>query len=203
MKWLAVIVAAAVLAGCAAGPRPVDAPVPTWNERLAALAAVQTWLLTGRIAVRNDEEGWNGAIAWRQRPDSYDIQFSGPLGQGGARLEGTRGQVELQEADGTQYHGTDAEALLLERLGWRVPLTELRYWVTGRPAPGTAPERLEFDEDGRLALLRQAGWQVTYKGYQSLGEVELPRKVYVENHRLNVRLVVDQWQLGVDGVATR
>ena len=55
---------------------------------------------------------------------------------------------------------------------------------------------LAFDEEGQLSRLRQADWHIDYPAYQQSDGLSLPRKVFLENTELSVRLVIDRWQGG-------
>jgi outer membrane lipoprotein LolB len=80
-------------------------------------------------------------------------------------------------------------------MGWTMPVEGMRYWAIGLPAPDSKPERQQLDDQGRLLELSQSGWTIEYRRYQPVGEVELPDKIFMQNHKLNVKLVVERWQL--------
>lgn len=186
---------ALVVAGCTTAPTrdPAADPERAWEARRAELAALEQWRLTGRIAIRTEDEGWHATVDWRQDRRRYDIRLIGPLGQGAVRLHGLPGQVTLQTEDG-RTTAADPERLLYRNLGWRVPVEALRYWVLGLPAPGSATDR-ELDRYGRLARLEQAGWRIEFREYERRDGYELPSRVFVNNHRARVRLVVGKWQV--------
>ena len=176
----------------------------SWQQHRQSVAQYTDWSLTARIVINTEDEGWNGQLHWRQSPESYQIQFNAPFGQGAIQLNGGRQGVEMRVADGQVFTDVDAESLLYRRLGWRFPVKSLRYWVVGLPVPdrmldakwrqGTQPV-MAFNELGRLASLEQAHWRVRYPEYRQVGEIALPQKVYLENTELSVRLVVDRWDL--------
>ncbi len=89
---------------------------------------------------------------------------------------------------------SSVELLMEEQLGWSVPVQGFRYWLIGSPAPGVI-DRYSLDEAGRLAELEQSGWQIRYLSYQAVDGLDLPRKLELENPRLRIRLVIDEWQL--------
>ncbi|HKJ75730.1 MAG TPA: lipoprotein insertase outer membrane protein LolB [Gammaproteobacteria bacterium] len=192
--WL-VLAFALVVGGCTTAPtrEPAADPERAWQARRADLAGLEQWRLTGRIAIRTEGEGWHATLDWRQDRRRYDIRLIGPLGQGTVRLQGGPGRVSLQTEDG-QTTAADPEWLLYRNLGWRVPVEALRYWVLGLPAPGSARER-ELDRYGRLARLEQADWRIEFRDYERRGGYELPSRIFVRNHRAQVRLVVGQWRL--------
>jgi outer membrane lipoprotein LolB len=65
--------------------------------------------------------------------------------------------------------------------------------VLGRPARGKA-EILAWDEAGRITHLRQSGWDIEYPGYQETAGLHLPAKVLLKSPRLDLKLVVENWQ---------
>lgn len=168
-----------------------------WQQHQRTVGGLTGWTLQGRIVVNTDEEGWNGELRWFQSASEYRIQFNAPFGQGAFKMSGGLQGVELRLSDGEVYFAPDAESLLEEHIGWHLPLDDFRYWVTG------VPERLHkagdsgitLNPDGQLAELKQDQWKITYPEYFLVGGVMMPRKVYMKNHALSVRLVIDQWQL--------
>lgn len=182
-----------LLAGCAATPElpPVADPSQAWADHQRRLAGVAAWQLGGRIAIRTEDEGWQAGIDWRQQEQAYLIQLTGPLGQGSLRLEGDGRLVTLSSGEDTLVD-EDAEALLYRQMGWRVPLAALRYWALGLPAPGAAEQ--ELNPQGMLARLHQAGWTIEFRDYVHRGELTLPGRLFISNHRAQVRLVVDRWE---------
>lgn len=182
-----------LLAGCAATPPvipPVADPQQVWFEHQQQLAGVADWHLGGRIAIRTEDEGWQASIDWRQQGQDYVIQLVGPLGQGSLRLQGDGRFVTLSDGESTLVD-EDAEALLYRQMGWRVPVSALRHWALGLPAPGAAEQ--EINSQGLLARLRQAGWSIEFRDYIRRGELALPGRLFISNHNAQVRLVVDRW----------
>ncbi|MFO7603927.1 MAG: lipoprotein insertase outer membrane protein LolB, partial [Gammaproteobacteria bacterium] len=50
---------------------------------------------------------------------------------------------------------------------------------------------------GKLKQLQQGGWQLDYRGYQQVNHTALPKRLFMQRDDLDVRLVIDQWQLGL------
>ena len=197
-----ILLFALFLGACATTPPPIklssETPSPeqarAWQQHHQDVNQITNWTLTGRIVVNTEDDGWNGELHWSQRIDGYGIQFSAPMGQGAFQLEGSATGVEMRFSDGKTFQAADAETLLLEQLGWHLPLSGFQYWVTGIPKPESGSV-LNYRPDGRLARLQQGKWLVTYPEYVSFGDVMMPRKVFLENHELSVRLVIDRWVL--------
>lgn len=196
-RTLAALLLVAWLAGCAA-----PAPVPP-SERLAAAEAHQRWLqglsqwrASGRVAVDIPGEAWNATLQWRQEASSYLIQLSGPFGQGAVRIDGDADSVQLRTAQGQVTSAASAEALVARELGAQMPITALRYWLTGRPAPDQPVTRQELDNAGQLLELDQAGWQVRYLEYLPSDGGALPARLSVRREDWQARFLISRWQLG-------
>ena len=146
--------------------------------------------LSGRIAVRYDDQGSSGNIAWRHRAVGDEMLITSPLGQGVARIVRQGGLVTVTGSDGRVYRAHDAESLTEQVLGFRVPLAGLSDWVRGKPAPGPAHETR--DAHGRLSELEQDGWRIYYLAYAADGG--LPARLRLVYPGLELRLAVDKWQ---------
>jgi len=104
--------------------------------------------------------------------------------------------VELRTADGRVARAGTPEALAADEFGVALPLSALRYWLTGRPAPdGAAPQALELDWAGRLQRLTQLGWQVEVSDYAGAGGGELPARVEISRGDVQARFVLARWQV--------
>ena len=195
LSALAVIL---LLAGCASQPGPPSLTsheeARAWQAHQARVAGLDAWALSGRISVYTEDDSWSGKLRWRQGGRQFQIAFDAPMGMGAARLRSDEAGVFMEASNGQQYFAADAESLLYRFIGMRLPVTGLRYWVTGLPQPDL-PSSLEYDGAGRLARMQQADWDIRYRGYLHVRNVDLPKKVFIENERLNVRLVIDRWDV--------
>ncbi len=200
LRVFAVLTTILLLAGCASQP---SQPVLTLHEEALAWQAHQTlvsglgeWALSGRISVRTEDDSWSGKLRWRQGGGQFHIAFDAPMGMGAARLRSDDDGVRMEVPDGKEFTAPDAESLLYRFFGMRLPVAGLRYWVTGLPQPDM-PSNLEYDGAGRLARMQQASWNIRYRGYMHVQNVDLPRKIFIENSQLNVRLVIERWDVQV------
>ncbi len=147
--------------------------------------------LSGRIAVRYDNQGSSGNIAWRHRAAGDEMLITSPLGQGVARIEREDGIVTVTASDRRVYRAHDAESLTEQVLGFRVPLSGLSDWVRAKPAPGWAHETR--DARGRLSELEQDGWRIYYLAYGDGSS--LPARLRLVYPGLELRLAIDDWQV--------
>lgn len=178
--------------GCATLPPASDER--DWPERRAELQALQNWTLDGRVAVATAAEGFSGGLAWRQDGAQAEIDLRGPLGGAALsiRLDGT--WMTVTDGSGASIAGEAARAYIASEIGAPLPVAELRYWLVGVPAPGL-PHQETIGADGRLARLEQAGWQLRYARYATVGVFVLPARIEVESGTARLRLVVSSWRL--------
>jgi len=145
--------------------------------------------LVGRVAVRYGDEAASGRVAWRHSHTADELVISTPLGQGVAEITRRDGVYTLVAANGERYSATDPERLTRQVLGYALPLDGLPDWVQGRPEQGV--EAVTRYDGDRLAELRQRGWLIDYSG----GDERPPKRVRVTRGDLDIRLVIDEWQL--------
>ena len=188
---------------CAAPlPRPpADYLQQLWQTRESTLLPIQHWELRGRLAVRADERGGQASLTWKRDAAQHSIRLNGPLGRGVVRVTQDETGAQLQDAEQRVFHAASAEELLYRYTGWRLPLTNLNYWVRGVPVPDL-PATRELDDAGRLKVLRQQGWEVQYQEYVRFEAHELPNRLTLtyapdqaslELPAMEVRLVIDRW----------
>lgn len=180
---LPLLLAASLIGGCALVPsRPGQfAPPPAaaqaaWERQQTVLAASAGFHLQGRLAVKG--EGLSGALRWRQDGSRFELRLVGPFGAGALSLSGDDLLVAIKARD-LDLVTTEPEQVLAAQTGWQLPLTALRWWVLGLPAPDS-PASIDIDRDGRMQGLRQLGWSLEFSdhrpGFPSLpGRIEARR----------------------------
>lgn len=161
-----------------------------WEARRELLSRVDRFTVQARVS-SGGVFGVKGNLNWRQQRDGFDMRVAGPFGIGAASIVGRGKQIEIRTAKRT-ITTEDPERDLHDRLGWTFPITHLRYWVLGVPAPGSHAE-VDFDRAGRLVSLAQDDWILEVSEYQQAGALELPRKFEVANDEVRIKVVVDAW----------
>ena len=183
------------LLGCAAQPVTVEPPAETaWLRHLAALEALQEWQVRGRVALRTADEGWSASFDWQQRGSDYRIRLRGPFGQGALELTGDETGVWLQQAEQPPVFAFDAETLLEQQTGWRLPVAGLAAWLRGMPVAGAWSDA-RWDTQGRLQHLAQDDWQIDYQRYREKHTLMLPQKLRLQRDSVSVKFVIDDWQI--------
>ncbi|MGD9601995.1 MAG: lipoprotein insertase outer membrane protein LolB [Gammaproteobacteria bacterium] len=187
-----------LLAGCAQWaerlpPPPENPRERAWAARQALLSGRNAFALSGRLAVQRDAEGGQATLRWRQAGDAFELRIIAPLGQGTYRVTGDGQRVALAAPDGALYEASDLDTLMTKHLNWSLPVAGARFWVRGLPSPDRPYTQLSLDEKGRLTDLAQDGWRISVLAYQAVGDVEMPRKLFLLGDRLKMTLVVTQW----------
>lgn len=191
-----------LLVGCATNraPRPVlplapqvDSPeaFAAQSAREAFLADAGDWRLRGRVAFANGGDGATVQIDWTQRGEVFDIRLIAPISGREWRLSGRPGAAELGGLDGGPRRAEDAERLLFETTGWRLPVRHLPYWVRGARGPEPAAG-LQIDADALPVSWVQSGWALQFRDWWP-GEPPLPRRVFATHEEASVRLLVAEW----------
>ncbi|MEO8064738.1 MAG: lipoprotein insertase outer membrane protein LolB [Pseudomonadota bacterium] len=194
---LAALAGFALLTGCRIAPPTTavtgpgaDAP---WSEQRAALENFARYKLTGRVAVAANGQGFSAGMRYAQQPQRSDLALDGPLGIGGLRVELEGQSLKIFTSRGEQLDGVAARAELERRLGFALPLSELRWWLLGIPAPGDA----ELNQDaasGEIHGFAQNGWRVTINSRAPDLGFALPRRLTAEREGARLKLLVETWR---------
>ena len=171
-RLFAVLLVAFALTGC----------VTQTSDPNSQLESLSTWQLRGKMGIRSDGGNANLSFIWNESPGQYDISLKGALGVVLATVTGNGRQVMLTLPDGRFYRSDQVENLIEDHVGYRLPVSLLRYWVRGLPDPDYAVQR---SEEG----FSQQGWQVTFQQFSAAG----PRKILIEQDDIRVKLAALEW----------
>ena len=194
MRFL-VIVAAALLVACSARQlAPVNdaGSELAYQQRSTRLGALPAWDLSGKLSLDDGHDGGSGKLEWQARPQFDQLDFRGALGKGAWRLVLDENGAELQKADGTVTRAPGIDELVLDEVGWSIPVDSLRWWVLGLAAPGVY-DRLGLDPGGHLMELRQHGWDIKFDRYRAFADYDLPGKLVATQGDRRVKLAVLNW----------
>lgn len=187
MRYLVGAGLAVLLTACATPRAPVQVmPAPSLTQNTP-------WNLQGRIAIKAGENSQTGQLQWRHRAGHESLLLLSPLGQGVARIISNADGVTLEIPNKPVRHAPDAESLTREALGVALPLSGLSHWILVRPDP-LRPHEETRDANGRVAQIRQDGWVIDYPQYMSETDPR-PRKLNIARANLEIRLVIDTWEL--------
>jgi len=187
---LAVLACALLVTGCATTPVGGVA-----GSRTVDPGQLTQWMAKGRIALSAQGEGGSGSFVWQQRSERTELTVRGPLGAGGLALVTDGETFELADGTGKSLDGEAARAELERRLGVKLPLAELRYWMLGVPAPGRPGSGPVQVSTGSVPGFVQGGWVVSYEELKPQAGWSLPARLTATTSEARVRIVVDDWIL--------
>ncbi|MDA1370225.1 MAG: lipoprotein insertase outer membrane protein LolB [Proteobacteria bacterium] len=174
-----------LLIACTSMPPPA-VENSSWVVHRDQLQQLDSWLLRGRVNVRYDEESHTPRIQWQQQQQDYNIRLWGTFNAGNTTIDGSPGFVTM-ETDGNVLTASSPEDLILEQLGYELPVSYLEYWIKGLPAPASSAE-LSFNALNQLSRMYQDGWTISYTDLRQYGAITLPRRVEVTRPRNDIRL---------------
>lgn len=135
---------------------------------------LENFNITGKIGVttpgkdNTGNQGGSAFYAWGQQDDRFAIELIGALGIGKTNIEyNGQSATLISEKTGT-LTADDPETLLKKATGWQAPISQMPYWISGRPAPSDSAPQL--DAQNRLISAVNGEWQAsfTYKGNDKL-----------------------------------
>lgn len=198
-----ILLAIAVLAaaGCATAPRGEPSlsdreKNARYESREAVVGAVEHWALDGKLALSGGQDGGSGRLNWRTQPGFSELDFRGTLGRGAWQLDITPELATLDLANGERWQAPEVSSLVVDHLGWSIPVDSLSWWVRGLEAPGSNAERV-LDNEGRIETLMQHGWTVDYERYKEFSGVIMPTRLEARNGELTVKLIMRDWTFPV------
>ena len=179
------VFAVTMLAACASQPpAPAsEAPVSTADAPFA---------ISGRISARRGDSGIAGSFSWTHDPARDAIDLATPLGQTLAQLSGDGHEVSVHLSDGRVESAATWTALTENAFGVTIPVEGLAWWIRALPRPGARYE-VERDRAGRIATMRQDGWDVVYAYADDASRQPLRTTMrYPGADPIEVRVVVDR-----------
>lgn len=193
-----IVLMALSLAACSTTPKlqttKKDNASVSWSEHKDYLAKQNTYKASGKIAIKQDGKRNSASLQWQQQNDRYHIFITGPLGSSAITITGSPGRVEMDISGEGRFFASSPEALMQQRLGWSLPISDLSYWAKGIPAPNSRYSHA-LDDQGRLLQLQQNQWFIEYKNYHSLADTDWPRKMQLHHGKdIQVTLLIKQWE---------
>jgi outer membrane lipoprotein LolB len=186
-RWCGTALAALLVAACAGTPPGTRRPAPEFAFADLPFAA------DGRLSARHAGDAVAVHFAWRHDPPRDELIVTTPLGQTVAELSGdtAAGRVEVRLADGRRAGASDWPTLTERALGFPLPVSGLAAWIRAEPRRGSAYS-VEADAEGRVAVLRQDGWEVVYD-YADDG-ARAPLRGRITYPEFEIRVVIDRWR---------
>lgn len=177
-----------LLGACASQP---PAPAAAKVVEPPAVALLSRFEIDGRLQVRDGDKTAAVGVEWMHAEEGDEWLFSGPLGQGLARIQSGPEGARMTLADGRRIEAPSAAELAERLFEVHAPFAQLPRWVTAR-LPGGAEVR-ELDAIGRPLRVVDQGWIIEYLEYAGDALADLPRKIDIHRGETRLRLIIDTW----------
>ncbi len=172
----------------------------TEQENLASLVEVaKVWSAKGRISIVNEQDNWYAKFNWDQQYDDFQISFTGPLGATELQISQVKKQTILETPSGKKQ-GNNLEQLIYQEVGWKFPVSSLKYWLQGKANPDMLAD-IHYNDQKQIKEIIQAGWRIEYSKrmlikYPSGKQILLPKKIVAIGKNMKIKLIITQWQIG-------
>lgn len=195
MRCLGLLSAALLLNACTAinTKQGEIANKGAYQTRVEQITAIKNWSLTGRLSLDDGDDGGSGKLQWRVAPASSSLDFFAAMGRGAWHLESSETGALMRDSQG-EHFAPDVETLVLQQLGWPVPVEALQWWARGLVAPGKVVSS-EVDAQGLLVSLQQFGWVISISRYDEFGGQLLPVRLDATHNNYRVKMAISQWQM--------
>ena len=161
----------------------------SWKERKASLEQSKNWTINGSLGITHSKKRDYASFKWQQNQDNYVIVISGPLNLSRIKITGDADQVELCQSGAPCIKAKSAEQLLFSQFGWRLPISNMKYWILSLPAPDNKISESKFDAYGHITSFKQQRWKIDYTDFQPIkNNIDLPTVIKLQNPRLAIKL---------------
>lgn len=163
----------------------VAKPTPTTAVADAPLKFAATGKIGIRTKTENGNQGGSAFYAWAQEDDRFSIDLTGALGIGATEIRYNGKQATLNSDRTRLISANTPEELLTNATGWQAPISQLSYWIVGRPAPSDTAKTL--DNAQRLAQATNGLWTADFEYDQN----NLPNRLTInhqEGHRVTMTI---------------
>lgn len=193
-KRLGIVLISIYLSACTILPpvAPPDADRQAlWQINQDKLHTIDHWKLKGRIAFFTATERNSASLYWKQSPEAFNINLTGPFGGSLFTLSQQQGLATLM-IDDNQYQDSSPQRLINQLTPWPIPVDELRHWILGEPLSTD----IQLDNYGRVISARHdQGWQINYQKYTRMGEYWLPTQMTISNDDIRIKITTRDWEL--------
>ncbi len=148
-----------------------------------AIETPEDWRLSSKLGIRSPGGSANLRMVWVHEATVDTLSLTGMFGSMLARVNSDGKSARLTLGDGREFAGRNMDELILEHLGYPLPVDSLQYWIRGRADPHH-PANLK--ENGFI----QDGWHIEYLQSGESG----PEKMRISRDGIRLKLAGMQWR---------
>jgi len=144
-----------------------------------------TYAVSGKVSIDAPADRQVLQFRWQQADGYFDVWLWGALGVGRTHLQGTQEALTITAPQQPIITGPAAQ-IMLDRLGWVLPLDAMGAWLAGSPASSLSTSASTSDPAGRLQQIIQADWAVTFADYRQVDGQWRPKRIVIEGKGLTL-----------------
>ena len=165
------------------------------NTLETKLNKLDNWTVSGVIGIKYNGKADSANYVYHQDGDNFSIKFYGPLGIGSIEIKGDGNKVTLIDNKGKETQADSVESLMIQQLGWYVPIEGLKSWIKGIPISDKSTNR-QIGDNNLVQILLEKGWEIDYSSYKMFdGEYPLPTKIKMTRNDLSLKIIVKSWAI--------
>lgn len=159
------------------------------------LLDLDKWQTSGVIGIIYNNKADSANYTYSQDKDSFIMNLYGPLGIGKIEISGDKNKVILKDSEGKIFEARDVKTLMLDELGWYIPLEGLKYWIKAIAVP-QLQANLKLNTNNLTKELSQQGWKISYQSYEFVDQrYPLPTKFRMSRDNILLKVVIKSWQI--------
>ena len=145
------------------------------------------WNVSGRFVVIYEKESINAKFIWKQETEEFELRILNSLGLRSIVFRGNN--QGINSIDGA----SPDDIIINEDLLELIPLSEMRFWLTGNPNP-----MIEFSlytKDSENISFTQSGWNVKILENREIDSFYLPGKINISNSESSITILISDWKI--------
>ncbi|WP_218353947.1 lipoprotein insertase outer membrane protein LolB [Alteromonas lipotrueiana] len=199
LRFLLCCLLMSFLYGCTTLPDGPDKRIDL-PAQLQQLAAINSWKIQGKMAIRNNQEAVSATLFWQNQNGDFEFRLTNFLGITLVDMQFENGMATLK-ANGDTYTHSDPGQLIKDVTGLNVPVNELLNWIKGLPGPS---DDYALNSKDLLAQLKPGAcetcghWQIAYNNYGEVENIWLPYALKLTNTQKPnafIKFRINQWTL--------
>ena len=192
MRLIIIASMALVLSACAALQiQPPQRDI----DRSDYLLQRMKWDAHMTVLAMTAQEKLKARLHWQQTEQGFTIKLRDFIGRTVAVVEGDAQGVVARTSKGQRYQGTDADSLLADLTGLKLPINGLKYWLQGLADPDQTLTQRTDDENQLPLMIQQSGWTIHYASYQYDEKVPMAKNITLDHQDIHLQLKIASWSL--------
>ena len=145
------------------------------------------WKASGRFIFNHEKESINAKFIWKQETEEFELRIYNSLGMRSVLFRGN--DQGINSIDGASSEDIIADEGPLEL----IPLSEMRFWLTGNPNPMI--KFSPFSKDSENVSFSQSGWNVKILENREIDSFYFPEKINISNSESSIIILISDWKI--------